>query len=725
MNKNSKLFIAIIIVCTMLLPFNVYGYNANINDEWYYKPCNYNELVSWYVALEEDYPNYIDVFKANEMYNTGRANGGYDLYYVRITNESLGLHKPEVLFLGSPHGDETAGTIGLYWFTDWLMRMAFTDEQCPDYSKDWLRWLIDHREIYIEVSHNPYGFDNVQRYDKNGWDLNREADYDGPGQPTGGIWGSVSGKTLVRFVNNHTIRVGCDFHDGTRMLLYPWSSNHDNVYGTSPITNRTYSHAPPDLYYFDADATRLGNYIGDFGGDLNKYNIGTIPDTVGYEAPGAISPWAYGANIERHPVEDPYVEGNYPGTGVLWVTPEVSKIKNPSEASFGNDTVSGYGAEIRRFVLHQTDIAQPYVQWLCNTTSQRVLISANITLRWQVNGSLVVDHTFIQWGTDTDPINHSQYFTSDYNEYDGRYLGGTGWDNADNGCTDGVVYEENITFTELGEYYLVAKAQVDQIYSSILYPEVYGSDSYLRLVKERTDVSYYETIDGSDGIEEIDGQIWWYSPIIHVTVYENNPPVKPEPPDGPTHGIEGVEYSYRTSTTDSDGDQIYYLFDWGDNTNSSWLGHYESGITIQANKTWNQSGTYLVKAKAKDSNGGISKWSNSLNVVIDNNEHPLVEITSPKKGIYIKNREIFPFFATVIIGDIDIKVTATDADGIDRVDFYVDGDLKDSDYISPYIWAWNATVSGLRHAITVVATDTYGGQASNRLVVWYLELNYE
>jgi hypothetical protein len=50
----------------------------------------------------------------------------------------------------------------MYWFTDWLMRMAFTDEKSPEYSKDWLRWLIDNREIYIEASHNPYGFDTMQ-----------------------------------------------------------------------------------------------------------------------------------------------------------------------------------------------------------------------------------------------------------------------------------------------------------------------------------------------------------------------------------------------------------------------------------------------------------------------------------------------------------------------------------------------------------------------------------
>ena len=116
--------------------------------DWYYKPSDYDELVSWYLDLESNYPDYLEVFKANELYGTGTATGGYDIYYVRITNENLGLHKPEVLFLGSPHGDETVGGIGLYWFTDWLMRMAFTDETHEEFSKDYLKWIIDNREIY-------------------------------------------------------------------------------------------------------------------------------------------------------------------------------------------------------------------------------------------------------------------------------------------------------------------------------------------------------------------------------------------------------------------------------------------------------------------------------------------------------------------------------------------------------------------------------------------------
>jgi hypothetical protein len=505
--------------------------------------------------------------------------------------------------------------------------MAFTEEPCQEYSKNWLKWLIDNREIYFEVAHNPYGFDCNMRYDYNGWDLNREADYDGPGSPTGGIWASVPGQTLRAFVDSHLVRVGCDFHGGARMLLYPWADTHSDVTGVSPITGYSYGHAPPDFYYYDAGSLRLGSYMGDYGGDLNKYNIGTIYEIIWYSVKGGITPWAYGADVVQNPVEDPYVDdeifGNYPGSGIYWVTPEMSTIKNPSESTFGNDTVHRYGAEVRRYVLHQTDLAQPYVRWQPGTVGNDfvVLTDTEIDFIWQVNGSLVVDHTSIQWGQNPDPINYPQFYTVDYDEHEGDYLGGTGWDDAENGYTNGVTYEEAIVIDTPGEYYFVAKTQVDQVYQNVLRPDIYGDISYLRLIKERTDESYYEMLDGIDGIEEIFGQTWWYSPIIHVTVAApNDPPEKPDTPDGPTSGSPGKTYLYSTSTVDPDGDKVYYMWDWGDGNYSSWLGPFVSGETATASYSWSEKGTYSIRVKAKDIFDEESDWSDPLSVSMPKNQ---------------------------------------------------------------------------------------------------------
>lgn len=599
------------------------GNMKNLGPDWYHKPVNYAELVSWYQNLESVYPDYMEVFKANELYGTGVVSGGYDLYYVRITNESLGLHKPEVLFLGSPHGDETVGGIGLYWFTDWLMRMTFTEETNEEFSKDYLQWMIDNREIYIEVLHNPYGFDHgPQRYDGNSWDLNREADYDGPGSPTGGIWASVPGQTLVEFIDNHLIRLGCDFHGGVRMLLYPWADTHSNVQGTSPISGANYYSAPPDFYFYDAEGLRVGDFMGDYGGNLYSGNIGTIHELIWYSVKGGIAPWAYGSDTDKNPVEAPYVDyGPYPGAGILWMSPEMSVTKNPSETSFGNDTIHRYGAEVRRYVLHQTDLAQPYILFQPGTIENNADVEPGsaVPINWQVNGSLVVDHTYIQWGTDPDPINNPEHTTSDYDEHAGDYLGGTGWDDAENGATSGVTYSENLILSTPGDYYFVVKAQVDQVYSDVLRPDVYGDNPYLRLVKERTNDEYYEMIEGTDGTEEIFGQTWWYSPIIHVTVV-SDPPEKPDTPDGETTGSPGETYLYSTSTVDPDGDKVYYMWDWGDGNYSSWLGPFVSGETATASYSWSEKGTYSIRVKAKDIFDEESDWSDPLSVSMPKNQ---------------------------------------------------------------------------------------------------------
>jgi len=95
-----------------------------------------------------------------------------------VAPQFLWLHKPEVLFTLNIHGNEYL-SIGGYWFVDWLMRHAFhPDYDCPE--RDWLRWLIDNREIYLVPSLNPDGYDENHRGDNSGADLNRDFDHSQP-----------------------------------------------------------------------------------------------------------------------------------------------------------------------------------------------------------------------------------------------------------------------------------------------------------------------------------------------------------------------------------------------------------------------------------------------------------------------------------------------------------------------------------------------------------------
>jgi len=96
----------------------------------------------------------------------------------------------------------------------------------------------------------------------------------------------------------------------------------------------------------------------------------------------------------------------------------------------------------------------------------------------------------------------------------------------------------------------------------------------------------------------------------------NHEPVKPNQPSGPTNGKIGQECAYTTSTTDPDGDQVFYLWDWGDGNNSGWLGPYNSGATCEAKHIWNAKNSYNIKVKAKDIYGKESSWSDPLPITM-------------------------------------------------------------------------------------------------------------
>ena len=73
-------------------------------------------------------------------------------------------------------------------------------------------------------------------------------------------------------------------------------------------------------------------------------------------------------------------------------------------------------------------------------------------------------------------------------------------------------------------------------------------------------------------------------------------------------------------TIDDDGDRIYYLFDWGDNKLSGWIGPYNSGEIVSAHHTWENKGSYQIRVKAKDENGIQSDWSEPLKVKMPKNK---------------------------------------------------------------------------------------------------------
>jgi len=95
---------------------------------------------------------------------------------------------------------------------------------------------------------------------------------------------------------------------------------------------------------------------------------------------------------------------------------------------------------------------------------------------------------------------------------------------------------------------------------------------------------------------------------------ESIAPNKPDAPEGPGSGGIDTSYTYSASTTDPDGDDLYYLFDWDDGTYSDWVGPKNSGETASASHAWSSQGSYEVRVLAKDEHGKQSEWSDPTSI---------------------------------------------------------------------------------------------------------------
>lgn len=139
-------------------------------------------------------------------------------------------------------------------------------------------------------------------------------------------------------------------------------------------------------------------------------------------------------------------------------------------------------------------------------------------------------------------------------------------------------------------------------------------------------------LSGASGIiTGVNGQMY-VGGTARCSMEDNMPPNAPQQPDGPTGGIVfnrvvvGKSYTYTTVTTDPDGHDVAYMWDWGDDTVGEWSTTWPSGVGVSESHTWIEAGTYEVKVKAKDdpngdgdiSDGLESAWSEPLTVTVRN-----------------------------------------------------------------------------------------------------------
>ncbi len=129
---------------------------------------------------------------------------------------------------------------------------------------------------------------------------------------------------------------------------------------------------------------------------------------------------------------------------------------------------------------------------------------------------------------------------------------------------------------------------------------------------------------------------------------------------------------------------------------STWTQRADIDLTPYANRTVVLK--FVVTATDTGSNTSRARaWVDSITVgpqsESSDTTRPTVNVTAPVTG-------------ATVSGTVDVTATASDAGGVKKVEFYVDGALAETDTASPYVFTWNtAGVANGGHTLMAKAYD--------------------
>jgi outer membrane protein assembly factor BamB len=108
---------------------------------------------------------------------------------------------------------------------------------------------------------------------------------------------------------------------------------------------------------------------------------------------------------------------------------------------------------------------------------------------------------------------------------------------------------------------------------------------------------------------------------------KNRPPEKPDTPRGPQSTYTDKPEVFRTKATDPDGDNMRFVFSWGDGTIDTTPAEdlYPSNEEVTWAHAWRTPGTYYIKVKALDEKDSSSVWSDSTSIIVNYNARPWID----------------------------------------------------------------------------------------------------
>ncbi len=463
---------------------------------------DYDSMVTELEGFATAFPGLAEHWTAQDLFGLPTVPDGaleLEQHILRITNESLGFDKPEVLLVGVQHGDEIVSLEVCLELSRLLLESYGTDP--------WLTELVDRREIFVMPLANPHGFNHSRRWspgsEGDDEDMNRDHVYDrcAPGTCSDDVsLSTVGAQAIHELARRHLFRVMLDYHGGIEIIIHPWGS---------PVHDMGNTESP------DHNAHRtLGLRMQSFGGDYNDLSpVGTSTDLLGavhgpLDDTGYASSWDVANSDPAWPTD---------GWRAAAYTIEISNQKMPPVATLGGDadlltpggSEDGYVPKNLRVGLAAIDIAEPYLLWTNrDTIPTTVEVDDPVTVEWQVRGCFEVDETRARYGTDPDPLNNPSAQTAAQQQTTGTPCFGTP-----------TTFSAEVSFPSAGTYYLTPAARVDSTLLDQNNPVPPGTSPQSWLVRSRTETGTLamNAVEPTE-INTITGQTFWGAEALEIVV---------------------------------------------------------------------------------------------------------------------------------------------------------------------------------------------------------------
>jgi len=198
-------------------------------------------------------------------------------------NSNVDENEPEIMFDGGIHGDEVGGPENM---------IRFARELCLSYGTDeGMTYAVNNAEIWIIYCINPYGRENMTRYNNNGVDINRDGGYMWNGEGNSPeICSQAETRVLRNMLRDHQMVMYMSYHSGTEFISYPWS------YRETLSPDEDIHHYLSQQYSLNSGYVSLP-YAPGFNG---MYAINGSTKDFGYGTTGSIA-WSIEISVSKQP----------------------------------------------------------------------------------------------------------------------------------------------------------------------------------------------------------------------------------------------------------------------------------------------------------------------------------------------------------------------------------------------------------------------------------------